>query len=193
MRYKTMYRFLVVTVFILLMSLGIYIGAKYMDMTDNKKSEEVSTAKKENVNIYKDEVKEETKEETKDVSINFVDIYSDCGHLITTSRKERNTTKENIINELKNKNSEYSLAGEQDNVLIFEKTYKGKCHNHYKVKLENNEIVIYKIGDSGGYELYQSSGVLKETIREDLITALIDGIEAYGIEELYIIMEDIES
>lgn len=198
MRHKTMYRLLVFAVFLLLMSVGIYIGSNYVSEDEKSKSEEVSTNKKENVNVYDESQEassnnEEETEDLEDISVNYVDIYSECGHSVVTTEIEYNTTKEDVINKVNSEDNGYLFVGEQDSVLIFEKTYEGKCHDHYKIVLEDDEIVIYKIGDSGDYEFYQSSGVVRDAIREDLITELTDGIEAYGLEELYIIMEDIES
>lgn len=196
MRYQTMYRLLVVTVFLLLMAVGIYLGTNYIQSNETKKSEEVSNTDNKKVNVYNENKAtddEEKEEELEDVSVNYVDIYSECKHSTTRMEKIPNSNKENVIKDIENSNNGYSLIGENDNILVFEKKHTGKCHEHYKVILEDDEIKIYKIGDSGNYEFYQSSGIISETIREDLITALTDGIEANGLEELYIIMEDIES
>lgn len=188
---ETMYRLLVITVFILLVTVGLYIGVTYNQ--NNKKETIVSST--DDVKIYETEAKKEDEEDEEliDVSVNYVDIYSECGHEFENSKKEKKTKVEDVKNKIEQSGTKYTLVGEQDNVLVFERIHSGKCTNHYKVLLGNDNVVVYRINEKGEYSLYQETDIIKNMIREDLIERLQEGIFIDGVEELFILMEDIES
>ena len=188
-----MYRILVVTVFVLLMSIGIYIG---LDISDKKesKNKEVVVSNTDNVKIYDENAVDLTpEEEITDVDVKFTDIYPDCGHSIEQKEHYSGTTKEKVKKEIEEKDVTYKLVGEKDGILLYEKVHIGKCMNHYKVILEDNVVKIYRINEEGEYKLYQDTEITSTMLREGILDQLEDGIFVDDIEELFLLMEDIES
>ena len=193
MENKTMYRVLIATVFVLLMSIGIYIGVDISDKNKNVK-DEVVVSNTDNIKIYDENaLDEEKKEEITDIDVKFTDIYPDCGHSIEQKEHYSGTNIENVKKEIEEKDVTYKLVAEQDGVLLYEKVHTGKCMNHYKVVLENNIVKIYRINEEGEYKLYQDTEITSTMLRDGIIEQLEDGILVDDIEELFLLMEDIES
>ena len=87
----------------------------------------------------------------------------------------------------------YRLVGEQDGILIYQKVHTGKCMNHYKVILENDVVVIYRMSENGEFKPYQTTEITSTMLREGIKEQLEQGIIVDDIEELFLLMEDIES
>lgn len=193
---KTLYRILVVCIVVLLMTLGIYLGTEYIEKTELK-DRVVDVVSEDDVKIYVDNnnsvmEKEEQQEDNANFTVTYVDVYSECGH-----RKEKyvnyiNGDKKKITEEVEQDNI-YSLVGEEDGILIFERIYQGMCGDHYKLKIENQKIVVYKINTKGKYELYQTLEIDINTIREDIKSQLEQEVVVDSLDELFIFLEDIES
>lgn len=191
---KNMYRVLVATVFALLMVVGIYIGVEITDKDKNITEQNITVSNTENIKIYDDMADIiQDEEPIEDIEVKFTDIYPDCGHNIESQEHQENTTKSRVKNEIEDKDLSYRLIGEQDGILIYQKVHTGKCMNHYKVILENDLVTIYRIGKSGDFELYQTTEITSNMLREGIKEQLQKGIEVDDIEELFLLMEDIES
>lgn len=193
MKVENMYRVLVATVFVLLMVIGIYIGVELTDEDIPQTEQNVFVSNTDAIEIYNEEAKMEEEEELIDVDVKFTDVYPDCGHNIETEEHQQNTTKEKVRNEIEDKDLGYRLVGEQDGILIYQKVHTGKCMNHYKVILENDVVVIYRIGKTGEFESYQTTEITSAMLREGIKEQLEAGIIVDDIEELFLLMEDIES
>lgn len=193
MENKNMYRILVATIFVLLMTVGVYIGVEITDNSIKSNEQEIIESNTDAIEVYDEEAEIEAEEELMDVDVQFTDVYPDCGHNIESKEHQQNTTKEKVRQEIEDKDLGYRLIGEQDGILLYQKVHTGKCMNHYKVILEKDLVTIYRMSKSGEFELYQTteitSGMLREGIKEQLET----GIEVDDIEELFLLMEDIES
>lgn len=192
MRIETMYRLLVVTVFILMMTVGVYIGIEVTDK-ENNNTQNVVVSNTDNIKIYDEEIVEEKVEKIMDVSVKFTDVYPDCGHNIESEETHSETTLETVKKEIEDKDLGYKLMGEQEGILIYQKVHTGKCMNHYKVILENDVVTIYRMGKSGEFEPYQVTEITVSMLREGIIEQLKEGILVDDIEELFLLMEDIES
>lgn len=191
MRSETMYRVLIVTVFILLMVVGIYIG---MSIFDNKEQKNIVASNTQEIEVYNESEQSGVDEEkVMDVYINYTDVYPDCGHSIEDKELESDTTMNNVKQKVANKDTGYRLIGEEDGVLIYQKVHTGKCRNHFKVILENNIVVVYRMGETGEFELYQETEITYELLREGILEQLKDGIEVDDLEELLLLLEDIGS
>lgn len=195
MKADTMYRILVGTVFVLLITIVMYVG---LNITEKKK-EPTDIAKEPNQDVVVDnkDVKiynepEEKKEEKINVVAKYIDIYSECPHELNTSEQYYNTTMDNVKNAARNNHPEYSLSEESGNILVFERSYKGKCPNHFLVKIEDKNLCIYKINATGGYDLYQKTEIASEFLREDLQKRLTAGVKVDGLSNLFMLLEDIE-
>ena len=190
----TMYRILLGTVFVLLITLVIYVG---INITDKEPVSEVSQNKNIVVEPYnEDEVTNDTQPRVEEDRINvvakYVDIYSECEHEIENTEQYYDTVMETAKQESRKKHQEYSLVDETGNILIFERVYKGKCPNHFLVKVEENFLNIYRLNEKKEYELYQQSEIELELLREGIKEKLEIGIQVDGLSDLFILLEDIE-
>ena len=190
---ENMYRVLVATIFILLMVIGIYIGVELGDENMPQSQPDVIVSNTDSIKIYDEQATIEEEEEILDVDVTFTDIYPDCGHSIEAKEHQENTSKRAIKKEIEKKDLGYKLIGEQEGILLYEKVHTGKCMNHYKVTLENNVVIIYRISKSGEFEPYQTTEITKDMLRGGIKEQLEEGIVVDDIEELLLLMEDIES
>lgn len=186
-----MYKVLMVTVFILLLVVGIYIG---MSVFDDKEQKNIVASNTEEVEVY-DENEQSGVDEEKvmDVYINYTDVYPECGHSIESKEHEENMKMSDVKKSVEAKDIGYRLIGEEDGVLIYQKVHTGKCRNHFKVVLENNIVVVYRMGETAEYEPYQETEITSEMLREGISTQLEEGIEVDDLEELLLLLEDIGS
>lgn len=191
---ENMYRVLVATVFVLLMVVGIYIGVEMTDNGIQDAEEDVIVSNTDSIKIYDEEATvEETEQTLVDVDVKFTDVYPDCGHNIESEEHQQDTTKIQVKKEIEDKDLGYKLVGEQDGILLYQKVHTGKCMNHYKVMLENDLVTIYRMSKTGEFELYQTTEITSNMLREGIKEQLEVGIEVDDIEELFLLMEDIES
>ena len=194
MKIENMYRILVATVFVLLMTVGIYIGVEITDNDNEQNNQDVIVSNTDNIKIYDEQADIIHQEDNIiDVNVKFTDVYPDCGHNIESEECQQSTTKSKVKEEIENKDLGYKLIGEQDGILIYQKVHTGKCMNHYKVILENDVVAIYRIGKAGEFEPYQITEITSNMLREGIKEQLKIGIEVDDIEELLLLMEDIES
>lgn len=191
MENRIMYKVLMVTVFILLLVVGIYIG---MSVFDDKEQKNIVASNTEEVEVY-DENEQSGVDEEKvmDVYINYTDVYPECGHSIESKEHEENMKMSDVKKSIEAKDIGYRLIGEEDGVLIYQKVHTGKCRNHFKVVLENNIVVVYRMGETAEYEPYQETEITSEMLREGISTQLEEGIEVDDLEELLLLLEDIGS
>ena len=66
------------------------------------------------------------------------------------------------------------------------------CNQHYKLKLEDNVIVIYNVDENGIETEYEQTGITSEYLTEEDILKLKTGIYIYGKENLTSAIEDYE-
>lgn len=191
---ENMYRVLVATVLVLLMVVGIYIGVELTDNETKAQEQEVVESNTDAIKIYNEDADITENEQTLiDVDVKFTDVYPDCGHNIESEEHQSDTTKEKVKQEIEDKDIGYKLIGEQDGILLYQKVHTGRCMNHYKVILENDLVTIYRMSKAGEFEPYQTTEITSSMLREGIKEQLEAGIEVDDIEELFLLMEDIES
>lgn len=118
--------------------------------------------------------------------------YKECGH--TTEEKR------NVANDMVNKTQEeieklypdYKVESFFNNIIVLIKEEEGQCDEHYIVRDENSNIMIYKILSDGKEEIYQNTGISTEYLPETDKISLRDGIKVFGRENLNSIIEDFE-
>lgn len=194
MKSENMYRVLIATIFVLLMTVGIYIGVEITDDDTKANEQQVIESNTDAIQIYDEQAEvKEAEEVLVNVDVKFTDVYPDCGHNIESEEHQKDTTKEKVIKEIEDKDLGYRLIGEQDGMLLYQKVHTGKCMNHYKVIIQEDVVVIYRINESGEFEPYQTTEITTSMLREGIKEQLEAGIVVDDIEELFLLMEDIES
>lgn len=118
--------------------------------------------------------------------------YKECGH---TSEEIKTVT-----NDMVNKNKEemeklypdYNIEKFLNNEIILKKEEEGQCNEHYIIKDENSNIIIYRVLNDGAEEVYQNTGISTEYLPETDRINLKSGVKVFGIENLNSIIEDFE-
>lgn len=118
--------------------------------------------------------------------------YKECGHTAEEIKK--------VTNDMVNKNKEemeklypdYNIEKFLNNEIILEKEEEGQCNEHYIIRDENSNIIIYKVLNDGTEEVYQNTGISTEYLPETDRINLKSGVKVFGIENLNSIIEDFE-
>ena len=195
---RKLYQLFVIVVMLVLLTGGILIGL-FISKDDNMIGENDTSIETEEVSNKEVEIynMEENNSKEEDVEIVYVDIYKDCNHVSENRSNEYGVNIEEIkqreLDKIEKEKSEYKLVKDADGILMFERTYNGKCPNHYMLKFDNDNVVIYKCLEEDKYEKYQETEIKKDSIRPDLVYRLEEGVEAETLEELYMLLEDLES
>ena len=87
---------------------------------------------------------------------------------------------------------DYKVESFLNNKIVLIKEEEGQCDEHYIVRDENSNIMIYKILGDGTEEIYQNTGISTEYLPETDKISLRDGIKVFGRENLNSIIEDFE-
>lgn len=189
---KFTYQILIISVLLILMAVGVYIGlqaSKPKEKSSDK--EEAASVSTRDVVVYS----ENENKKLEDVEIIYVDIYKECGHVMQNKVIEYGSVFEDVkpVETGKATEAGYTVVKDTDNILMFERNVQSKCSDHYLIKLEAGKVVIYNIKEDGKYGKFEETEIYETSLREDYIIKLNKGIEANTSEELYMILEDMES
>ena len=192
MNKRVFFSFFAISGIVLLLVLGVYIGFKY---TRNDKNVEDETGIAED-SIEKDETTP-VSTKTYDIEVVYKDEYTKCGHTIQNKNMVYGTTLENLKEEENKKQKEngiiYEVEEESNEQLVYSRKVEQNCPNHFLVKIENNNIVIYNIIDEAAISVYKKLEVDINTLNPEMLEELNEGIKVDSKEDLNLIIEDIES
>jgi len=118
--------------------------------------------------------------------------YTKCKHYIQKYEDIDISLVNLTEKEFKEKNREWNIERFSSEEIELSKEEEAFCNEHYKLKLGNNVIVIYKIDESGVETEYEQTGITTEYLTNEDILKLTTGIEVYGKENLTNTMEDYE-
>ena len=88
--------------------------------------------------------------------------------------------------------SEWEVEEFSSDKLILSQEIDTVCNEHYMVKLGENNVEIYHIGNGGALSLYKETDISREYLTNEDISSLENGIIVYGSEKLNSIIEDFE-
>ena len=192
MNKRVFFSFFAIGGIVLLLVLGVYIGFKY---TRNDKNVEDKTSIAED-SIEKDETTP-VSTKTYDIEVVYKDEYTKCGHTIQNKDMVYGTTLENLKEEENKKQKEkgiiYEVEEESNDQIVYSRKVDQNCPNHFLVKIENNNIVIYNIIDDAAMSVYKKLEVDINTLNPEMLEELNEGIKVDSKEDLNLIIEDIES
>lgn len=144
----------------------------------------------ENILLIETSVEEE--KTTPNTLIIYKTYYTKCKHYI----KRYEDIDISLVNlsekEFKEKTRGWDLEKFSSGEIELSKEEEAFCDEHYKLKLENNVIVIYKMDEAGIETEYEQTGITTEYLTNEDILKLTTGIEVYGKENLSNTMEDYE-
>jgi len=181
---------------ILIISLGVFLGIKIFNNENkiqNLKLKENKSIEQENANNLTIEVSNRNEEKTTpNTLIIYKTYYAKCKHYV----QEYNDIDASLVNltkeELKEKCREWDVEKFSAEEIEMSKEVNLFCNQHYKIKLENNVIVIYNIDEFGIETEYEHTGITTEYLTNEDILKLSSGIYVYGKEELSSVIEDYE-
>lgn len=118
--------------------------------------------------------------------------FKSCEHTINEyvelPKELVNMTKE----EVQSKYPEWEIIGFESGKVTLYKEFDDECDEHFKLKVENGKVIIYKINKGGTESLYEKTNISSEYLTETDLINMQDGLEIYGLEELNKIIEDFE-
>ena len=192
MNKRMFFSFFAIGGIVLLLVLGVYIGFKY---TRNDKNVEDKTSIAED-RIEKDETTP-VSTKTYDIEVVYKDEYTKCGHTIQSKDMVYGTTLENLKKEENQKQKEkgiiYEVEEESNDQIVYSRKVDQNCPNHFLVKIEKNDIIIYNIIDDAAMSVYKKLEVDINTLNPEMLEELNEGIKVDSKEDLNLIIEDIES
>lgn len=195
MRIETKYRILVISMFVILLMFGVYVGFNVgRGNSANELAESVMNNNTDDeVSIYT----ESKAEEKYDIELVYEEEYTLCGHKIDNSDIITNTTldelKEKEIAKQKESGNEYEILEESNERLVFYKKLDQNCPNHFNIKLENGIVMVYSIVNDTVSTVYQKIDIPQELISPEMLEELNVGIKVDSKEDLNLIIEDLES
>ncbi len=118
--------------------------------------------------------------------------YNECGHTTEEVREVTNDMVNKKQKEIEELYPDYKIESFDNDKIVLLKEEEGQCDEHYIVKDENSNIVIYKLLVDGTEEIYQNTGISTEYLPETDRINLKSGVKVFGIENLNSIIEDFE-
>ncbi len=172
---------------------GIFLGMRLIEKNDNNKSLEKNNSvklKKENLLITTTEIASQEEKTTPNTLLVYKIYYTKCKHFI---RRYENidASKVNLTeDEFKEKYKKWRIDSFSSKEIELSKEEEKFCDEHYKLRLENDEIIVYKINENGEEKEYKKTNITKEYLTDEDILKLSNGIIVYGKENLNDAIED---
>ncbi len=188
---KQTYRFLILGIMSLLLTVGSIIG--YNIGKDIAKGPNVIDTPDlditQNLPIVEDVISNKV-----DVNKEFIIIkeveYLGCGHKISS---EDTVISSDIEGALKDLDEEYEVISKSTNGAVTRKKVDSYCPNHFIITIKDAEVVVYRMLSEDEEEIYLNTGIPVNILRDDLLEDLENGIEVESIENLNKIIQEIES
>ena len=158
------------------------ITLKNEDVLEIENKEEISAI----------QVAVEEEKTTPNTLIIYKIYYTKCKHYIQ-SYEDIDVSLVNLNkSDFEEKNREWRIEKFSSEEIELVKEEEFFCNEHYKIRLKNNFIVIYKVNEEGKETEYEQTEVSTEYLTNEDILKLTTGIEIYGKENLTSTMEDYE-
>ena len=187
-----MKKIIVMICIILIILLGVFIGLRIAEDEEQIDNVIVNNViiPEENMEISSLEVASEEEKTTPNTLMIYKTYYTKCKHYVQ-EYKDIDVSNVNLSEEeLKEKNREWDIEKFSVEEIEMSKEVEGFCNQHYKIKLENNVIVLYSIDENGVETEYEQTGITTEYLTEEDILKLRTGIYVYGKENLTSTIED---
>lgn len=118
--------------------------------------------------------------------------YEDCKHKV----KEEEKVEKKLVNlsesELQEVYSDWSITEFTNSRVYLYKLSEGLCGNHFKISIDDNKIVVYKLTSDYETEVYKQTDITTEYLPEEDIEKLEEGIYVYGEAALNSALESYE-
>ena len=180
----------------LVIAFGIFWGIRIYFTSQNNNENLVKNdvvLPKENIEISTMKINAPTEEKTTPKTlIIYKTYYTKCMHFV----QEYKDIDASLVNcteeELKEKCRGWKIDKFSSEEVELSKEEEKFCNQHYRLKLENNVIVVYNVDENGVETEYEQTGITTEYLTEEDILKLTTGIYVYGKENLTSTIEDYE-
>lgn len=196
------YTVIVISVTIVLLTLGFYLGFSNMRKNNSKGNSEnivnenkPSASNTSTMPVNEQPVEPVNTEPVTDIEIIYTDYYIKCNHVVEDKINAYGAKISEVIKEHDDNMSkkEYLLTEQTDKKVVFTKKHDSYCDEHYLVKIDNGKVVVYNNVNDGVYPLYKETNISEEKLRDSLKAELKKGIFVNTKKELYSLLEDAES
>lgn len=181
---------------IVIIGLGVFVGFKISKGGEeqyNQAFDNNMITEEQNIEISSLEVSTvEEEKTTPNTLIIYKTYYTKCKHYIQRYEDIDASLVNLTEKEFKEKNREWNINEFNAEEIELSKEEESFCNEHYKLKLENNAIVIYRIDENGVETEYEHTGITTEYLTQQDILQLTTGIIIYGKENLTSTIEDYE-
>lgn len=145
-----------------------------------------------NIEISTVETAAEEEKTTPNTLMIYKTYYTKCKHFVQRYEDIDATLVNLTEKELQEKCREWNVEKFSSKEIELSKEEENFCNEHYKLKLENNAIVVYNVDENGVETEYEHTGITTEYLTEEDILRLTTGIIIYGQENLTSTIEDYE-
>ena len=176
---------------------GIFIGIKLTDKSQVNKNNEAEDlylpdVYENNIIVQTIEIASEVEKTTPNTLIIYKTYYTKCKHYIK-KYEMIDVSKVNLTEEeFKEKYKNWKLDKFSSEEIELSKEEEKFCGQHYKIKLEDDIIVIYRVDEDEKEIEYQRTDITTEYLTNEDILKLSTGIIVYGKENLTATIEDYE-
>ena len=186
---------IIVICILIIIGLGIFFGINVFNKNNNKDLvpyDGIDNSILDNQVKASIEVSNSEEKTTPKTLIIYKTYYTKCKHY-TTKYEDIDTSLVNLTQkEFKDKCKGWTLEKFSSKEIELSKQEEKFCNEHYKIKLENNVIVIYNVYENGRETEYEQTGITTEYLTEEDILKLTTGIIIFGKENLTSTIEDYE-
>jgi hypothetical protein len=181
---------------IVIIGFGIFVGFKISEGGEeqyNKAFNNNMIVEQQNIEISTQQVSTVEEEKTTPNTLIIYKIYyTKCKHYIHRYEDIDASLVNLTEKEFKEKCKKWNIDKFSIEEIELSKEEECFCNEHYKLKLENNAIVIYSVDENGRETEYEQTGVTIEYLTQQDILQLTTGILIYGKENLNSTIEDYE-
>ena len=176
---------------------GIFIGIKLTDKSQVNKNNETEDlylpdVYENNIIVQTIEIASEVEKTTPNTLIIYKTYYTKCKHYIK-KYEMIDVSKVNLTEEeFKEKYKNWKLDKFSSEEIELSKEEEKFCGQHYKIKLEDDIIVIYRVDEDEKEIEYQRTDITTKYLTNEDILKLSTGIIVYGKENLTATIEDYE-
>ena len=118
--------------------------------------------------------------------------YDECGHF----KFQYSELPVELVNltreEVEDLYDDWEVEEFSSNSIVLCKEINSICDEHFLVKLGQNNVEIYKVGNGASLTLYKETDISREYLTKDDIEKLEEGFYVYGIGKLNSVIEDFE-
>lgn len=118
--------------------------------------------------------------------------YEKCGNTI----KEYENVSNELVNmkyeEFQELHPDWEIEGFSANEIVMSKQLDQMCNEHYIIRINNGNLVVYNVDESDNETLYKTTDISTKYLPETDLIKIKNGLTAHGKENLNSILEDFE-